>query len=256
MADEVLYRMEGRTAVITLNRPEARNAVNGALATALRESIEKFEADDEARVAILTGTGQAFCAGMDLKAFSSGEAGGIVQKEGGFAGFVTYPRTKPVIGAVNGFALAGGCELALACDFLVAAETASFGLPEPSRGLFAGAGGVFRLPRRVPYGAALELILTAERIPAAEAHRLGLVNHVVGDDQLLDKALEIAGKIAKNAPLSTKASLELARMSLDATETELWKKNDELSGKVNTSKDAMEGSMAFVEKREPVWKGE
>lgn len=256
MADEVLYRMEGRTAVITLNRPDARNAVNGALATGLHQSIEKFEADDEARVAILTGTGQAFCAGMDLKAFSSGEADGIVQPKGGFAGFVTYPRTKPVIGAINGFALAGGCEIALSCDFLVAAESATFGLPEPMRGLFAAAGGVFRLPRAMFPRKALEMILTAERIDAAEAHRVGLVNHVVADGDLLAKALEIAEKIAKNAPLSIKASLELARLSQDLTEEELWKRNNHFSGTVNTSKDAMEGAMAFVEKREPVWKGE
>ena len=256
MADEVLYRMEGRTAVITLNRPDARNAVNGALAEQLRAAIDRFEEDADAGVAILTGNGQAFCAGMDLKAFSSGEGAGIVQKKGGFAGFVTYPRSKPVIGAINGFALAGGCELALACDFLVAAESATFGLPEPMRGLFAAAGGVFRLPRAMFYRKALEMILTAERIDAAEAHRVGLVNHVVPDGDLLSTALDIAGKIGKNAPLSVKASLELARLSQDLDEDALWKKNDELSATVNTSKDAMEGAMAFVEKRDPVWKGE
>lgn len=255
MADEVLYRMEGRTAVITLNRPDARNAVNGALGTQLGEAVERFETDDEARVAVLTGNGQAFSAGMDLKAFSSGEMSGISHPTYGLAGFVQRPRTKPVIGAINGFALAGGCEIAISCDLLVAAESATFGVPEPARGLFAAAGGVFRLPRMMPYRKALELILTADRISAQEAYDFGLINHVVPDGELMDRALALAERIGRNAPLSIKASLQLARVTYDLDEDALWQKNNELAGTVMTSEDAMEGAMAFVQKRDPEWKG-
>lgn len=255
-ADEVLFDVRGAAAVITLNRPQARNAVNTALAAGLRAAMERLEADPALRVAVLTGTGAAFCAGMDLKAFAAGEADGVVQPPGGFAGFVTYPRTKPVIGAVNGFALAGGCEIALACDFLVAAQSASFGLPEPSRGLLAAAGGVFRLPRAMFPRMAAELILTAGRIDAAEAHRVGLVNHVVADTELLETALALAERIAANAPLAVAASRELAGLAFECDEAELWRRSNAHAARVNSSKDALEGATAFVEKRAPAWRGE
>lgn len=255
MADEVLFEVRGATAVVTMNRPQARNAVDGALAAGLRAAMERVAAEPAIRVAVLTGAGPAFCSGMDLKAFSTGQADGIVQPVGGFAGFVTFPRDKPVIGAVNGFALAGGCEIALACDFLVAAESASFGLPEPSRGLLAAAGGVFRLPRAMFPRRAMELILTAGRIDAAEAYRVGLVNHVVADEELLDRALAVAERIAANAPLAVAASLDLARRAVDLSEDELWRLSDAQAARVNASRDALEGATAFVEKRSPRWQG-
>ena len=253
---EVLYEADGPVATITLNRPAVRNAVDGTLARRLRAAVERLEADPTARVGVLTGAGTAFCAGMDLRAFAAGETRGILQPTGGFAGFVRYPRRKPVIGAINGPALAGGCEIALACDFLVASQTASFGLPEPTRGLLASAGGPFRLARSIPHRRAMELILTAERIDAQEAHRLGLVNHVVAPDELLAKAREIAGRIAANAPLAVDAGLEIARHAFDLDEAALWAATKRLEARVNAGKDALEGARAFVEKRAPIWTGE
>lgn len=253
---KVLYVTDGPVATITINRPEARNAVDGEVARSLREAVDRLEADDAVRVGVLTGAGSAFCAGMDLRAFAAGETRGIVQPTGGFAGFVRHPRRKPVIGAINGPALAGGCEVALACDFLVASTEATFGLPEPTRGLVAAAGGAFRLARSIPYRRAVELLLTAEGIDAREAHRLGLVNHVVEPDELLAFATTVALGIAANAPRAVEAGLEIARLAFDLDDRALWDLTGELAARVNTGQDAREGAQAFVERRAPVWKGE
>ncbi len=200
MTDTVLYESRGPVAILTLNRPDQRNSVNVELANALRAALARFEADAAARIAILTGAGHVFSAGMDLKAFLDGDGDAIIFGEGRFAGFIDAPRTKPVIAAVNGPALAGGFELALACDLIVASDTAFFGLPEPGVGIFACAGGPFRLARKIPPAKALELALTADRLGAAEAHALGLVNRLSPPDQVLATALDLAERILRNAP--------------------------------------------------------
>ena len=214
MADEVLYELDGHVATLTLNRPDQRNAVSPELTTAMDAAMARFEADDEAWVGVLTGAGPNFCAGADLKALNAGRGGELVTEAGGFGGFVRYPRTKPVIAAVRGFALAGGTELVLACDLVVAGTDAQFGLPEVTRGIVAAAGGLFRLPRVLPPARAMELILTAERLGAEEAARWGLVNHLVEPDEVLGRARELADRICRNAPLAVRESLAIARDAL------------------------------------------
>ena len=256
MGDEVLYEVDGRVAVFTINRPDQRNAVNPAVTEAMNEHVERFEADDDVWVGILTGAGdKAFSAGADLKAIASGDAGGIGAGKGGFGGFVRSPRTKPVIAAVNGIAFAGGCELVLACDVVVAADHAEFGLFEVARGIIAAAGGLFRLPRAIPPKRAMELIITAGRLSAADAHAFGLVNHVVPADQVMTKAKEIAGLICQNAPIAVRESRAVAARALEMTEEEAWKLSNEASARVFSTEDAREGPMAFAQKRPPEWKG-
>ncbi len=286
MADSgyVRYETSGRTAVITLNRPEARNAVNAELAREMARAMARFEADDQALMAVLTGAGQAFCAGLDLKAFLDGQAEDIVQgpeldlpdepkltgldmlgsairkskkkgpRRAGFAGFLHYPRTKPVLAAVNGPALGGGFELVLACDMILASETAIFGLPEPKVGLFAAAGGAFRLPARIPAGKAMEMLLTGDPMDAAEAHRLGLVNKVVEPERLMDEALALAGRVAANAPFALKETYSLARASRERNEAAFWEESGRGWWRILTTRDAHEGPKAFIEKRKPAWK--
>ncbi|WP_209427640.1 crotonase/enoyl-CoA hydratase family protein [Pararhodobacter sp. SW119] len=253
MSDSVLYDIRGPAAILTLNRPAQRNSVDAEMTGALRSNLSRFEADENARVGILTGAGDVFCAGMDLKAFLDGDGEAILFGDGHFAGFVNAPRTKPVIAAVNGPALAGGCELALACDLIIASDTAAFGLPEVGVGLFACAGGPFRLARRIPATRALELALTGDRLPAEEALGLGLVNRVVPKSEVLDAAVALAARIARNAPLGVAASLALSRAA--SAEHDLWELNDALWAKVGISSDAREGPLAFKEKREPRWRG-
>lgn len=255
MNDPVLYETRGAVAILTLNRPEQRNSVNIDLTHALRAALTRLEADETVRVAILTGAGNVFCAGMDLKAFLDGDGETILSGEGRFAGFVQAKRTKPIIAAVNGPALAGGCELALACDLIVASETAFFGLPEPGVGIFAGAGGPFRLARKIPLGKAMELVLTGERLSAQDAHAYGMVNHLSAPDEVLDAAVSLAERIIRNAPLSVSASLELMRAASQEAERELWAMNDRLWADVVASDDAREGPSAFIEKRAPQWGG-
>ena len=256
MADEVLYEVDGRVATFTLNRPDQRNAVNPAVTELMNGFVEQFETDDDVWVGILTGAGdKAFSAGADLKAIASGQAGGIGAGKGGFGGFVRYARTKPVIAAVNGIAFAGGCELVLSCDIVVAAEHAEFGLFEVARGIIAAAGGLFRLPRAIPPKRALELIMTAGRMSAADAHALGLVNHVVPAGQLMDKAREVAALICKNAPVAVRESRAVALAAIMKDEEDLWKLSNEASSRVFSTEDAREGPMAFAQKREPEWKG-
>jgi enoyl-CoA hydratase/carnithine racemase len=256
MASEVLYEVEGHIAVITLNRPETRNAVNGAVATAINDIMQRFEGDPEVWVALLTGAGnRAFSAGADLKAMAAGEGQLIETEQGGFGGFVRFPRTKPIIAAVNGVALAGGTELALACDLIIAIEEAEFGLPEVARGILAAGGGLFRLPLAIPRARAIELILTGGRISAREAHQLGLVNHVVAASELLSTARALAERICANAPIAVRESLAIAKRAHELSEEEAWARSRDAMLRVMQTADAQEGPRAFAEKREPRWIG-
>lgn len=256
MTTDVLFSTAGPVATITINRAAQRNAVNADVSAALEEFLVEFESETALRVAILTGAGdRAFCAGADLKAAAAGSADGIITARGGFAGFARFPRSKPVIAAVNGAALAGGCELVLSCDIAVAADHATFGLPEVKRGLVAGAGGVLRLSRFVPHMRALELILTGDPINADEAYGLGLVNHVVPDGMLHPTADRIARRIAENSPLAVRESLGLARAAAWMREEEAWRYNEGVMSRIVASDDAAEGPRAFAEKRPPRWTG-
>ncbi|HKJ25251.1 MAG TPA: crotonase/enoyl-CoA hydratase family protein [Myxococcota bacterium] len=249
MADEVLTEVRGRVLVITLNRPEARNALNNALSDALVETIARLDADDDLSLAVLTGAGKGFSAGMDLKAFAS---------EGpprNFGKFLQAGSKKPLIAAVEGFALAGGLEIALACDLIVAARDVRVGIPEAKRGLFAAGGALLRLPRRVGLGKAMELALTGDPIDAEEAHRLGIVDFVAESGHALEAALALADRIAKNAPLSLAMSKKLLREMQGRTEEEFWKMQAADTATVFASEDAREGAVAFAQKREPSWKG-
>ena len=251
----VRYDVDGRVATITLDRPEQRNAVDPELTEALGEAVAAFEADPEVWVAVLTGAGPNFCAGADLKALAAGRAAELVTEQGGFAGWVRYPRTKPVIAAVTGFALAGGTELVLACDLVVAAPDAQFGLPEVTRGIVAAAGGLFRLPRVLPPARAAELVLTGERLGAEEAHRYGMVNHLVPAEEVLMKAREIADRICANAPVAVRESLAVVRDAYELTEQQGWDRSAQAMARARASEDAQEGPRAFAEKRAPRWTG-
>ncbi|MFL6154904.1 MAG: crotonase/enoyl-CoA hydratase family protein [Marmoricola sp.] len=256
----VLTERDGHVLVVTLNRPEARNAVNGELTLGLGTALELAATDVEIRAVVLTGAGeQTFCAGADLKAISRGESLNPPGTEAwGFAGMVQHPIAVPVIAAVNGSALGGGTELVLACDLAVAAEHATFGLPEVKRGLIAAAGGVLRLPEQLPRKIAMQMILTGEPVDAATALRWGLVNDVVPAADVLPAALALAHRIAANAPVSVQASKEVAlglRDGVIRSEVEAWADSDAAMMRVFTSEDAMEGPIAFAEKREPRWKG-
>ncbi|AFR49427.1 crotonase/enoyl-CoA hydratase family protein [Gordonia sp. KTR9] len=247
--------------VITLNRPEARNAVNASVSIAVGGALEEAENDPEIRVIVLTGAGnKSFCAGADLKAISRGEGLHAPGKEHwGFAGFVNHFVSKPTIAAVNGTALGGGTELALAADLIVAAESASFGLPEVKRGLIAGAGGVFRLPAQIPHRLAMEMMLTGDPISAATAEEYRLVNRVVPDAELLDAALALAERISANAPLSVQASKRVA-LGVEngeiVAEKSKWALSEREWQNLMGSEDAREGPLAFAEKRAPVWKAQ
>ena len=251
----VRYDVDGRVATITLDRPEQRNAVDPELTEELGAAVAAFEADPEVWVAILTGAGPNFCAGADLKALAAGRAAELTTEQGGFAGWVRYPRTKPVIAAVTGFALAGGTELVLACDLVVAAPDAQFGLPEVTRGIVAAGGGLFRLPRALPPARAAELVLTGERLGAEEAHRLGMVNHLVPVEQVLGKAREIADRICANAPVAVRESLAVVRDAYELSEQEAWDRSAQAMARARASEDAKEGPRAFAEKRAPRWTG-
>jgi len=244
-----------RVAVATINRPDARNAVNGDVANGMEAILDELEADDAIQAVVITGRGPTFCAGADLKKVAKGEGGDLATKRGGFGGIVTRQFPKPLIAAVNGPALAGGFEVVLACDLVVAAEDAVFGLPEAKRGLFAAAGGLIRLPKRVPLALATEIAITGDPIDATRAFQLGLVNRLVPADQVVDAAIELAGRIAGNGPLAVKNSLKMVREAGDLTEEQAWPRNYELAMEVFASKDSIEGATAFAEKREPRWTG-
>ncbi|MCM3764348.1 crotonase/enoyl-CoA hydratase family protein [Neobacillus niacini] len=249
-----------RIAVITFNRPEALNAVSSRLWLETGTALKEFNEDPDLWVAIITGAGdRAFSAGADLKEIGSGGFSTTEEmQEWGFAGIVRHHISKPVIAAVNGFALGGGTEIALACDLIVASDRASFGLPEVKRGLIAGAGGLLRLPRQIPLKVAMHAILTGKPITAEEAKQWGLVNEVVPHEQVLNAAIALAEEIIDNAPLAVKASKEIVYRGLDTTVAfppEAWSINQEYAGKVFASYDAKEGPRAFAEKRKPNWTG-
>jgi crotonobetainyl-CoA hydratase len=254
-----LVERKGNVLLITINRPEARNAVNAAVSTAVGEALVEADNDPEVRVIVLTGAGdKSFCAGADLKAISRGENVLAPGKEHwGFAGFVRQAVSKPTIAAVNGTALGGGTELALAADLIVAAEGASFGLPEVKRGLLAGAGGVFWLPAQIPQRLAMEMILTGDPISSATARDYGLINQVVPNGTVVEAALALAERIAVNAPLSVQASKRIA-LGIEAgdrpAENVGWNRSDAEWEGLMGSEDAKEGPLAFAEKRAPVWK--
>ena len=249
----VLTERRDGVLVITLNRPDARNAVNAALAEGVGTALDELDADDELRVGVLTGAGKGFSSGMDLKAFVAGESPYVEGR--GFAGITQRSSRKPLIAAIEGFAVAGGFEVALSCDLIVASKGARLGIPEVKRSLVAAAGALFRLPRRIPYHLAMELALTGDPIDAERAHQLGLVNRLAEPGKALDAALELAGDIVKNGPLALIASKEIVQGSRDWTEEESWEKQGPIAGPVMGSEDAREGAIAFAEKRDPVWKG-
>ena len=251
---EVLTERRDGVFVMTINRPDARNAVNGAVAEGMATALDELDSDDDLRVGIVTGAGGYFSAGMDLKAFASGE-GSPYAGDRGFAGITQRAARKPLIAAVEGFALAGGFEIALSCDLIVAARDARFGVPEVKRSLVAAAGALLRLPKRIPYHLAMELALTGEPIGAERAYEIGIVNRLTDTGGSLDAAVELARVIEKNAPLALIASKQIVQHAVDWTEEEGWAKQGEISGPVFVSEDAREGATAFAEKREPVWRG-
>jgi enoyl-CoA hydratase/carnithine racemase len=241
-------------ALITLDRPEVRNAVDRATAEAISAALDEVDTRADIRVAVLTGTGTVFSAGMDLKAFSATGERPIVAGRGAF-GIVERPPAKPLIAAVEGRALGGGFEIALACDLIVAGENAQFGLPEVKRGLVAAAGGVLRLPRRIPRTVAMELVLTGEPVSAARALALGLVNRVVAAGTAAEQARALAAAIAANAPLAVRTAKLLVDRSADWHADEAFARQAPHTDLVRSSLDAAEGARAFVEKRAPVWGG-
>jgi enoyl-CoA hydratase len=254
MSEEVLTEASDGVAVITINRPEARNAVNGAVARGIAAALDELDANKDVRVLILTGAGGTFSAGMDLKGFLTGDSPSV--KDRGFGGIVEQPPAKPIIAAVEGYALAGGFELTLACDLVVAGEDAKFGLPEVRRGLVAGAGGLLRLPRRIPYHLAMEIALSGEHFPAARLHQAGLVNLLVPAGQALSAAKELAARLALGGPLALIATKRVITESADWPATEAFRRQGDIITPVFTSADAREGALAFAEKRAPVWRGE
>lgn len=253
--DVVLYHAENGVATVTLNRPDQRNAINPDVCDAMRAAFDRIKADDDVHIAILTGAGAMFCAGMDLKAFASGHGDKILFGQYGFGGFVNRPRTKPVIAAVEGAALAGGFEMMLTCDLAIAGQSAQFALPEPTIGLVAGAGGAIRLSRYIPRVRANEILLTGASFNALDAADWGLLNKCVPDGQALTAGRDMAAQIARNAPLATRATMALTNLVAAEDEARLWPENDRLITELGKSADAVEGARAFVEKRAPVWKG-
>jgi enoyl-CoA hydratase len=254
MSPTVEYALSGHTAVLTLNRPEVRNAVNSVLARDMEAALDRFESEEEAWTGVLCGAGPVFSAGADLKAITAGE-GNLGTERGGFAGIVHRERTKPLIAAVDGPALAGGCEIVLSCDLVVASEAASFGLPEVKRSLIAGAGGLVRLPRALPPAVAMEVALTGDPLSAERAFGLGLVSQLVAPGSARDAALELAERINANAPLAVRHSRRLVQAAVRAGDEELWRLTSEALAEVVATEDFAEGPRAFVEKRPPVWKG-
>jgi enoyl-CoA hydratase len=252
-APAVLVEARDGVQVITVNRPEARNALNGAVARGIAAAVDELDASDELWVGVLTGAGGTFSSGMDLKGFLTGD---LPLVEGrGLGGITERPPRKPLIGAVEGYAVAGGFELLLACDLVVASEAARLGVPEVKRGLVAGAGAAMLLPQRIPLAIALEMLLTGDPISATRAAALGLVNRVVAEGTALDGALELAAAIAANGPLAVATTKQVALESPDWSHAERWAKQGELMMPVFVSEDAQEGATAFAEKRPPRWTG-
>jgi enoyl-CoA hydratase len=253
VSDEVLIERHGAVQVITINRPDARNAINGAVSAGIAAAADELDSDDSLFVGVLTGAGGSFSSGMDLKAFLKGENVAIEGR--GLGGITETPPRKPLIAAVEGWALAGGFELLLACDLVVASEAARFGVPEVKRSLVAAGGAAFLLPRRVPQAIALEMLLTGDPISAARAAEVGLVNRLAPEGGALEGALELAQALAKNGPLALAATKQIARSTFDWTLEQGWKEQTAIAIPVFGSEDAIEGATAFAEKRPPVWKG-
>ncbi|GGO79593.1 crotonase/enoyl-CoA hydratase family protein [Nocardioides deserti] len=248
----VLVERRDRVLVVTLNRPHAKNAVNAEVSAAVAAAMDELDADDGLSVGVITGAGGTFCAGMDLKAFLTGEdvmAGGR-----GLAGLTTRPPAKPLVAAVEGWALAGGCEVVLACDVVVASRDAKLGIPEVKRGLVAGAGGLVRLPRKIPQNVANELALTGDPMTAEQAERYGLVNRLTEPGGALEAALELAARMTANGPLAMAATKRILAEQADWSSTDVWDRQSAILGPVFASEDAQEGARAFAEKRAPQWR--
>ncbi|MEO3786979.1 crotonase/enoyl-CoA hydratase family protein [Actinocorallia sp. B10E7] len=254
MSDAVLTEEDGGVLVITINRPEAKNAINADVAKGVAAALDVLDSRKDLAVGIITGAGGTFCSGMDLKGFLKGEMPFVEGR--GFAGIVEKPPATPLIAAVEGYALAGGCEIALATDMIVASSEAKFGLPEPKRGLVAAAGGLMRLPKRIPFHIAMEMSLTGDFYGAEQLAAYGLVNRIAEPGKALEAAKELAAKIAENAPLALAATKKIIVESAQWSPEEMWAKQNEISGPVFVSKDAQEGPAAFAQKRKPNWSGE
>ncbi|HMG42178.1 MAG TPA: crotonase/enoyl-CoA hydratase family protein [Acidimicrobiales bacterium] len=246
---------QGPFAIVKINRPEARNAVNGAVAQGIEAAVDRIEEDDSLWLGILTGEPPVFCAGADLKEINAGNAAALATARGGFGGFVKRERTKPIIAAVDGPALAGGTELVLASDLVVASTTATFGIPEVKRSLVAAAGGLFRLGRKIPFNLAMELALTGDPIDATRAYHFGLVNRLVEPGEALTAAVELAEKVCANAPVAVRASRKVVLEATHADDEVGWKMSMEGMAQAMSSEDFSEGLTAFIEKRPPQWKG-
>jgi enoyl-CoA hydratase len=255
MSDDqaVLTEVRGRVLLITINRPDQRNAVNAAVAEGIAVAMDQLDADPELSLGVLTGAGKGFSAGMDLKAFVTGER--PYAGDRGFAGITQRAAEKPLIAAIEGFAVAGGLEVALSCDLIVAARGARLGIPEVKRSLVAAGGALLRLPRILPRTVAMELALTGEPIDAERAHELGLVNRLAEPGQALDVALELAETIAANGPLALAATKRIMTEAVDWPDSEFFARQGEITAPVISSEDAREGATAFAEKRAPVWRG-
>jgi enoyl-CoA hydratase len=249
------FDVEDRMAIITIRRPEARNAVNGEVASGIEAAIDKLENDSELWAGVLAAEGPVFSAGADLKAIAAGQANSLRTARGGFGGITQRERTKPIVAAVGGPALAGGCEIALACDLIVASRQAVFGLPEVKRSLVAAAGGLIRLPRTVGPKVAMEVILTGDPMSAERAYALGLVNQLVEPGEVLDAAKAMARRITANAPMAVWLSRRIALAAVSNDDDSLWKMTFDLFSQVGQTEDFAEGPRAFIEKRPPVWKG-
>ena len=253
MTSPLLVEARGNVQIMTLNRPEARNAATLEMSEAMVAALDALDANPALSVGIITGAGGSFCAGMDLKGFLQGKRPSVPGR--GFCGVTMRPPKKPLIAAVEGYALAGGFEVVLACDLIVAARNAQFGLPEVKRGLAATAGGLMRLPKRLPYHVAMECILTGDMLGAERAAQLGLVNRLTEVGGALDAALQLAAAVAANGPLSLIASKQVANESAEWRRDEMWERQAVITTPVFESQDAREGAAAFAEKRKPVWKG-
>lgn len=256
MTDQpILFETDGPVAVLTMNRPDRRNAVDAALGDALAEAIGRFEADPALQVAVLCGAGKVFCAGMDLAAFSDGQQDAILNRPGGFGGLTERARSKPLVAAVQGAALAGGFELALACDMIVAEEGARFGLPEVMRGLIAGAGGALRLATRIAPARAREIVLTGRQFDTEEAWALGLLSRRCPAGEVRACAVALAQEVARHAPLAVRGTLAVSRLAEQALLAGHWAQNAQVLRSCLDSADAREGARAFLERRAPVWTG-
>jgi enoyl-CoA hydratase len=252
-SEAVLTERRDNVLLVTIDRPEVRNAVNAAVAEGIAGALDELDREDSLSVGVLTGSGGFFCAGMDLGAFVQGESPYFGDR--GFAGIAQRAARKPLIAAIEGFAVAGGMEVALACDLIVAARGAKLGIPEAKRSLVAAGGALLRLPRRMPYHVVMELALTGDPLPAERFHELGVVNRLADPGAAVDVALELAGALAKNGPLALIASKRILQEQFDWSSAEMWERQGQISGPVFASEDAKEGAAAFKEKRPPAWKG-